>query len=134
MQPGSITLNVDTLNDGTTIVAEVYTRYDEYNNRSVYIGESHDLSLRDMLSLYRTFPKASGNFKGVAKSAAKLTYDIVVPGLDGVADLTAPLIAEMSFSVPVGATDAQVLLMRQRLLALLDLDSVMTELNTKLLV
>jgi hypothetical protein len=134
MQPNTISVNVDTLNDGTTIVEEDYTRYEEYQNRSVYIGENHSLSARDMLNLYRTFPKANGNSKGVAKSAVKLTLDVDVPGIDGIATLTVPFIIDISFSIPVGASSAAILRARQRALALLDSDVIMTALNEQLMV
>lgn len=134
MQPNTITLSVDTLNDAAAIVDETLTRFEEYLNRSKYIGENHSLSSRDELTLYRTFPKQAGNFKGVGKSAAKFAFDVSVPGVDATTTLTSPIIMEISFSVPVGTTPADVLLMRQRGLALLDLDAVMAPLNDGLMV
>jgi hypothetical protein len=134
MQPNEIDLQVDTLNDGGTIVQETYTRFEEFLNRSKYVGDSHTMSSRDELTLYRTFPKQAGNFKGVGKSAAKFAIDVSVPGVDETTSLTAPIIMEISFSIPVGATPASILLARQRGLALLDLDSVMNPLNEKLMV
>jgi hypothetical protein len=134
MQADTINVNVDTLNDTTTIVPETYTRYDEYQNRSVYIGENHALDARDTVSLYRTFPKVNGNFKGVSKSAIKLTKDFSVDGVDGVSTLTAPFILDISFSIPVGVSAADVLIIRQRALAFLDSDTVMDALNNKLMV
>jgi hypothetical protein len=89
---------------------------------------------KDTLSLYRTFPKPSGNFKGVCKTSFKFSKDISVTGVDGVSQLTAPIIVEVAFSLPVGATHAQVLLAQQRALSMLDLDSVMTPLNEQLMV
>jgi hypothetical protein len=134
MQGNTIVFNVDTLNDTTTIVEETYTRFEEYLNRSKYVGETHSLSSRDELSLYRTFPKQAGNFLGVARSAIKFSYDITVTGVDGTSEITSPIIAEVSFSVPVGATAAETLLVRQRVLALLDLDAVMAPLNDTLMI
>jgi hypothetical protein len=134
MQPNTISLDVDTLNDTAAVVTEVYTRFEEYLNRSKYIGENHSLASRDELTLYRTFPKQAGNFKGVGKSAVKFAVDITVPGVDASTTLTSPIIMEISFSVPVGALPADVLLARQRGLALLDLDSVMAPLNDGLMV
>jgi len=57
-----------------------------------------------------------------------------VTGVDGTTTVTAPIIVEVSFSVPVGATAAQTMLHRQRALALLDLDSVMAPLNDQLMI
>lgn len=133
MQPNTITLAVDELNDSTT-VDHTFTRYEEFQNRSVYIGESHDISLRDTLSLYRSFPKQSGNYRGTAKTSVKFTTDVSVVGVDGIASIVSPLILEVSFSVPVGVTPAQLVLARQRAIALLDTDTVMTSLNSTLMI
>jgi len=129
MQPNTITLSVDEQNDGVGPVDHVFTRYDEDKNRAMYIHTSHTLSARDTLTLYRTLPKISGNFRGVLKTAKKFSKDFVVTGVDGVSQLTAPIIIETSYSVPVGVTAAQVLLMRQRDLSLTDLDVIMIALN-----
>lgn len=114
MQPTSITLAVDTLGDGTTVVDEDLSRYDEYQNRSVYISEDHSLVSPETMTLYRTFPKTNGNFLGVAKNAIKFSYSFGVDGADGVSTINAPCIIEISASVPVGLTPAQTLLMRER--------------------
>lgn len=130
MQPNEIILGVDEAND-TVIVNRTYSRFDEYQNRSVYASDLSSLTAKDQLTFYRTFPKSNGNFRGVAKSAAKFSWDRVVVGVDGVSQLTSPIIMEISFSIPVGATDADVLLMRQRGVALLDFDTIMDALNVQ---
>lgn len=119
MLNNTITLPVDILNNGTTS-NRVYTRYDEYQNRSVYKGPSHTLVKRDTLGFYRTPVKANGTDNGVAKSAMKLTFDIEVPGKVATTTVTKPLIADASFSIPVGATAEQTLEFRQRLIACID--------------
>jgi len=129
MQPNTITLSVDEQNDGVGPVDHVFTRFDEDRNRSVYIHTSHTMSAKDQLILYRTLPKPSGNFRGVLKSAFKFSKDYVVLGVDGVSQLTAPVIIETTLSVPVGITAAQALLMRQRDLSLMDLDTIMIALS-----
>ena len=134
MQTDEITLSVDEENDGVGPVNHVYSRFEEYQNRAVYIGPNHSIPNRNTLGLYRTFPKVSGNFRGVSKSAVKFSQDISVTGVDGVSQLSAPIIVDVSFSIPVGATHAQILIARQRALALLDLDAVMTPLNEQLMV
>lgn len=130
MQPEVITLAVDKANTGTT-TDKAYTRFDEYQNRSVYIGPSHDMAAREQLAMYRTFPKVNGNFRGVAKTAIKVTRDKAVTGVDGVSTLTAPMIGDVSFSIPVGVTVADVIELRQEIIALLDLDVIMTALNSQ---
>lgn len=128
MQPNEITLSVDEENDGVGPVNHVFTRFDEYQNRAVYVSSTHTPATKDTLSLYRTLPKSSGNFRGTTKSASKFAQDIVVTGVDGVSQLTAPIIVEVSLSLPVGATPAQAKIARQRAVALLDLDSIMSPL------
>jgi hypothetical protein len=131
MQANVITLQVDELNDGND-VAHPYTRFEEFANRSVYIGASHELVAQDKLTLYRTFQKISGNFRGTAKSALKFSKDYAVDGVDAIASLTSPLIIEVSFSVPVGITVADQLIGRQKAIALLDDDAVMVPLMNQL--
>lgn len=134
MQPNVITLAVDEQNDGVGPVDHVFTRFEEYLNRALYVGANHSLAARDTLGLYRTAPKVSGNFRGVAKTAVKFSKDITVLGVDGVANIVAPIIIEVSFSVPVGALSADVLIMRQRQVALLDQDTIMGPLNELLMI
>lgn len=133
MQANELTLGVDYLNNGTE-TNEVFKRYEEYLNRSTYIGENHTPDARNTISLYRTFPTKSGNFKGVQKSSIKLTKDHAVAGVDGVATLTAPSIAEVNFSFPVGVSAADVKKVRQRLIAALDDDILCDGLNIQLMV
>jgi len=133
MQDNVITLAVDELNNDTTVDYD-FTRYEEYQNRSVYIGEDHDLAARDTLTLYRTHPKVSGNYKGNAKSTLKFSQDFAVDGVDGVATLTAPVIAEVSFSVPVGVSAADRMIIRQRIIAILDDDTFMESLMNQLMI
>jgi hypothetical protein len=128
-----ITLAVDELND-TNTVDHVFSRFEEYQNRSVYTEAIHSVIARDTLSFYRTFPKVMGNFKGTAKSAMKFSKDYSVEGVDGVASLTSPLIIEVSCSVPVGIAVADQLIGRQRVIALMDGDALMVKLMNQLMV
>jgi len=133
--PSSITLAVDEENDGVGPVNHVYELFDgSLSNRSIFVGPDHTISARNTLTFYRTLPKSSGNFRGVAKTAFKFSCDTIVDGVDGVSQLTAPMIVEVSFSLPVGVTAAESLIMRQKALALLDLDTVMAPLNDQQMV
>lgn len=132
MQPNTITVAVDYLNNAST-TNEVYTRFEENLNRSQYIGAAHSLSAKDTCTLYRTSPKIAGNFKGVSKTAFKFSKDVVVTGVDG-ENVSSAVIVEVSFSIPVGLTAAQTMVIRQRALALLDLDAVMAPLNDQLMI
>lgn len=133
MQDNVITLSVDELNDAN-MSDHVFERIDSFSNRSVYHGESHNLVAVDKFSLYRSYPKVSGNFRGVGKTSVKFTKDYAVTGVDGLAALTSPIIAEVSFSVPVGVSEADQLIIRQRLIAILDDDDVMVSLMNSLVV
>lgn len=134
MQADEITLAVDEENDGVGLVNHVFTRFDSPVNRGIYIGPNHTMLKRNTMGLYRSFPRVSGNFRGVAKTAIKFTEDIEVAGVDASTTLTAPMIAELSFSFPVGTTAAQTLAFRQKMLAVVDLDSVMAPLNDQQMV
>lgn len=131
MLDNTITLAVDTANSGTTTDQD-YTRYSEHENRTVYVGETHSMVARDEMSVYRTFPKPNGTFRGVSKTAIKFTEDQVVYGVDGVSQLTAPVILDIQFSIPVGITTAKIVELRQRAIALLDKDTVMDKVNVQL--
>lgn len=128
MQPNTITLAVDEENDGVGLVNHVYTRFEEFQNRALYISADHTLNAKDTLGFYRTFPKTSGNFRGVAKTSTKFSKDVSVTGVDGVSSILAPIIVEVSVSLPVGTTAADALIARQRVIALLDRDDVMVPL------
>lgn len=113
-------------------VTKDFTRYDEYQNRTVYIGQNHTLTSRNTLSFYRSFPKQQGNFKGVGKTTFKISEDIVVPGNDGVTEITSPAIIEVNFSLPLGITDVQVENLRLLVASILTDESLMVSLNKQL--
>lgn len=119
MLDNTITIPVDVLNNGTPI-NRVYTRFQEFLDRSVYKGPQHTLVNRDTLGFYRTPVKSNGSNNGVAKSAAKLTQDISVPGKVASTNVVLPMIGNFDFSIPVGATAAQTLEFRQRMIAVID--------------
>lgn len=123
MLDDTITLAVDVANNATTVDKD-FSRFDVYQNRTVYISEDHSILSPDTLSFYRTLPKTSGNFRGQAKTAFKFSKSLTVAGIDG-ADVQAPFILEVSASIPVGATEATMMEIRQRAIALLDRDDLM---------
>lgn len=131
MLDSTINLNVDTTNDDTPEVIGI-TRYDEYRDRSVYIFPAHTLEKRDMLGISRILPKKSGNFRGVARAGAKITLDVEVPGVDATTSYVQPLIADVTFAIPVGTDTVTVKEVRQRIIAFLDDDTVMDRLMDKL--
>lgn len=127
MLDNSITLSVDTANTGSTTDL-TYSRFEELTNRSSYISENHEPGARDTLAFYRTLPKPAGTFKGVRKTSVKFTRDFTVADSAG-GTVDSPAIVEVNFSLPIGLTSAQIVEVRQRVLALLDTDTVMDKLN-----
>lgn len=103
MLPESITL---ALPNGGTPVNEIATRIDVFTNRSSYNLAGHSPALRKQLGFYRTLPKRQGKFLGVTRSAVKVTLDIDVPNSVGEPTVQ-PLIADLGFAVPIGATEAE---------------------------
>lgn len=118
-----ITVSVDEADD-TVLVPTEFRRFEEFQNRSIYIGPGHSLESRYLLGFYRTPPKRVGNYRGTAKSALKLTEDVIVDGADSTTQLVMPQLGEISFSIPVGTPDASALRLRQSLVAILQNDDL----------
>lgn len=104
MLPSEITL---ALPNGGSPVNAVFNRIDVFQNRSVYHGPGHNPLMRNTVGFYRTPSKKVGNFNGVMKSAIKSTRDLSVPNAIGNPTIS-PAIGEVSFSIPIGATEADV--------------------------
>lgn len=132
MQADKITLAVDVQNNGTPVNQE-FVRSNEEINRTVYSGPGHSLISRNQLVLTRSYPKRTGNYYGAAKSAIKFTRDLAVAQADGTTT-QAPLIMEVSVSMPVGSPTPDLLALRQHLVAILDNDTVCNDLQAKLIV
>lgn len=126
MQDNTITLAVDVANNGTS-VDQVFNRYLEETNRTTYRGPGDTLVERNQMAFYRTPPKRSGNYLGSAKSGVKLTLDIDVVQADGTTT-KAPIIVDLSFSVPVGANPVVSKNRRQHALAVLDREDIIGKL------
>ena len=132
MIDNTITLAVDTANTSST-TDELYTRFEESSNRSVYTGPTHDLSgLRDMLTITRALPKKNGNFRGTGKSSTKFTKDHEVEGVDTTTTLNVPGIIEVSTSFPLGMLGSERIHMRQKAIALLDSDNLIDRIQGQL--
>lgn len=120
--------------DGTTpTVDHQYDRWEETLNRSTYVHTNHTLGAKDQLSFYRTLPKQSGTFRGMAKTAFKFSRDVTVEDSAG-GTIIVPQIVHVTFSNPVGVSAADKLLARQRVAALLGLDAIMDPLQNQLMV
>lgn len=95
------------LPNGGTPANALFKRIDVVQNRSLYHGPGHSPIARNTLGFYRTPSKKVGNFLGVMKSSMKHTMDIQITNAVG-ETVTSPQIGELSFSIPVGATELSV--------------------------
>lgn len=73
---------------------------------SRYIGPAHTAAVKDLVLLKRIAPKPTKDFAGVVRSTEKTTKSVVINGI------TRDLIAETTFSYPVGADGATVTALR----------------------
>lgn len=124
MLDNTITLDVDVDGTGTNNETVVFTRKDEVSGRSYYESDSHANALRDILQFYRTKAKRSGNYMGSDKAAAKFTHDVTVNGVDQTTSIVSPAIIEVSTSLPVGMTDADIEAFFARMPATINLRSL----------
>lgn len=129
MQPNTITIVTDVLNNGTT-ENHVFEKVREVGSMSLYHGPGHSDAMRNTLVLKTNEPKASGNFPGTRKSSIKWTKDQLVAGVDG-ANVKQPAILEISTSFPTGTTTAVQLVMRQEAVNLIDQDAIMEPLQNR---
>lgn len=124
MLNNTITLSVDTANDG--VVSDIdFIRFQAYTDKSIYIGPDHTSLITDQVAFYRTAAKPSGTSLGVEKRQIKITQTNSVPTSETDVSTYANDIATLQFSLPVGTSSASKKALRQRLIALLDDDSIM---------
>jgi hypothetical protein len=74
-------------------------------NSQPYIGPANTLSIKDRIELYRTYPKATKEFSGMARSRIKSTRTFT---LTGALTLTADGMIDTQIAIPVGAAGADV--------------------------
>jgi len=124
-----LTFNVDVLHD-TNLVAKVfeYARSLRDGMKSLFFGPDNTTSEPDTLSFEVTDPKQNGNFRGVTRPKIVRTRTAVVDGVDETTQLVQPLIGKLEFSIPVGTLPADILLLRQEIVAILNDDTVMDKL------
>jgi hypothetical protein len=99
MQANTISLIGDTS-------SRTVTRTIEETNASTYA----DLASSDgrfELKLLRNIPTVSGEFRGVNRTTAKISWFVPVGNSSGTGDLIAPIIVETVVSAPVGVTAEQ---------------------------
>lgn len=74
-------------------------------NQVPYKGPANTLSVKDRMDLYRVDPKGTATFSGVGRSRAKIVRTLT---LTDAKTVTGDAIADISVSVPVGATAANI--------------------------
>lgn len=128
MQANTLTLPVDTTNNGTTTNRN-YNRYREEPEKTEYRGPDHAGIVQDTLTITRKSPTRNGNFLGAYRTKAQFAQSYDVIGLDGTTQKGINATISIEVVAPLGLTDAQLKELRQRALALLDNDTVMDALN-----
>lgn len=88
-----------------SINAKTYTADSFRSDQVGYIGSGKTVSVKDDVVLKRTAPKATDSFSGVGRTSAKLTRTLT---LTGAKTATGDAICDVSVSVPVGYTAADV--------------------------
>jgi hypothetical protein len=74
-------------------------------NSAPYLGPANTFTTVDKIDLYRTMPKATKEFSGIARSRVKLSRTIA---LTGALTSSGPLVIDTNYNVPVGAASADV--------------------------
>jgi hypothetical protein len=92
---------------------------------------NHTTARPSTLSFETSEPKPNGQFLGVTRPKIIRRRTVDVGSIDPATLITSPLLGKIEFSIPVGATDADVLELRQDLIAALDDDSLMVTLMSK---
>lgn len=88
-----------------TIDSQSYVADSFQKDIIVYVGPAKTVSIKDDLKLSRQAPKATSEFSGLGRIAAKLTRTLT---LTGALTPSGDLIADVSVAVPVGYTPADV--------------------------
>lgn len=70
-------------------------------NTGRHVGPANTMSVKDVLELRRVSPKPTATFDGVARSSVKFARTVTLSS-----GKTAEAIAEATFSIPVGTSDA----------------------------
>lgn len=88
-----------------TVNAKTYTP-DSYGSNTVgYVGPANTVSVKDVVKLARTAPKASDTFSGTGRTQAKMTRTLT---LTGAKTATGDAILDVQAQVPVGFASADV--------------------------
>lgn len=106
-------------------------RSDFTSGKSLYKLPGHSYASKNQLQFFSNEPKPSGNFMGTRRTSAKLTRGVAVPGKDLSTSVVAPIIIELSCSIPVGVDDKTAIAARQFVMALGSQAEVINTLNLR---
>lgn len=129
-QGETLSLPVDRLNDGNP-AAEAWSRYDFGGNSSTYHGPNHTFSEQEALKFTRNSPTPSGTYPGTRRSTMKLTRGLPNTDLEG-NSVVHNAIIDITFSFPIGISETEMVKVRQVLVAAMDSDTIMDDLNGNL--
>lgn len=128
MQANTITLSVDKAHDSNPVNV-TFSRLEETVSRTTYVDKTaHTSAMRCQMQFYRTPGKAVGESRGQDKCDIKFTFDTEVDNRSGDGTIVAPKIGTTGFSLPVGCTAAELIELRQYMVAVLNDDDVMNAL------
>lgn len=74
-------------------------------NSQPYFGPNNSLSVKDRIDLYRTYPKATKEFSGMARFSVKTTRTL---NLTGAVTATGDAILKTDGAFPVGASNPDI--------------------------
>lgn len=124
------TISVTTTDGSGIDEAILYYRGESDGGRSAYYGQNHDFQNREMLHLYRTRPRPSGNHNGTARCRLKFTHDLDVEGAVSEETVTRQMIADLNFGFPVGATAGDIEKILRQMASLLGNSTVMDKITS----
>lgn len=116
--PTIITLATDSPQQSGMVALVLSQLGAEGLGKSTYLGDDHSPILRDMVQFYSSPAKPSGNSRGSHKCSVKFTKDYEVDERSGDGTVVKPSIVQVSFSLPIGMTEAQRLTPLRRICSL----------------
>lgn len=88
-----------------TVNTKTFKLHRALPDSSVYKGPANTLAKVDILTFKRVMPKPSNDFTSVGRPSIKRTRDVTV---DAVSGKTRPAVLELTGSLPLGITAAEV--------------------------
>lgn len=106
-------------------------RADFSSGKSLYKLPGHSYAAKNQLQCFANEPKPSGNFMGTRRTSVKYTHGVTVAGRDLSTSVVAPIIVELSCSIPVGVSDEDAIAARQVIVCFAGQAEVINTLNLR---